>query len=125
VGKRKQQQQMLDEGTSWLTKYDIPEVVEIVNASAKAVAPGGWKGRMSGETAERTRDRALMVWEVGRGNLWFTLDAQRTPDGTFIELEVQRARFTRQFPFPATMSGRDILRKFKSFVSEQLALVEA
>jgi hypothetical protein len=125
--KAKQAALMAAEESSWHTAREITEVLDILRAASVSTGRSGsgvFKGKITGTVVMEEPNAVAMAWELSASVtpvLWFsTLVERQGSGGSVIELEVIRAHFHRQWPFPWTMTGRDKLRKYKAVVSEEL-----
>lgn len=119
----KQNALMRAEAWGWESTGALHQTYELFSEVARSLSPGGLKGRVEGTVMSESDDEMIVVWELRASLvpvLWFTTTFQQAGPRTFIDLEVQRALFSRQFPFPWTMTGRDKLRRFKEAVSVRL-----
>lgn len=121
--KEKQDSLMALEFAEWRTPYDLEKAVEIIQAVGRASGTGGLRGKVTGEVVLREPDTVVLGWELSAALipcLWFSTLLEREDGYTSVTLEVMRAKFSRQFPFPWTMVGRDKLRKFKALAMKKL-----
>jgi len=118
-GKAKRQALLGAEQRVWHTRYQIPEVLEVLRAASGATG----RGKLDGEIVSRGPDHVRMGWSLGPSFvyvMWIVVLLTRREGVTTVQLDVARANFRRSWPLPWTLSGADKLHKFQDAIGQLL-----